>query len=616
MTTNILISCSNKKSLVNFCINFLKKKANIYASSGTFNYLNNSLQKNSMYSNDLPLNNLNNLNNLLNTKNLLNGKIKTLHPNIYGGIMANRESSIDMNDIDTHNIKLFDIICVNLYPFEKVLKHIDLNKDVSNIDTNPFLSNIDIGGHTLIRAACKNYKYVLPIVDPNDYDFIIENYHNFTINDRKKFAAKAFDYITTYDMMISDYFNHDNNIFYRKYTKKMDLKYGNNPTQKAGIATIDYPKQPNKYPFDIINGCPSYINILDAVYSWNCVTDIGKQLNCTVSASYKHNSPAGISTCEQMSKKLYEVYTFQNSNDVEIPVCSDTYTAVIRSRNSDPMSSFGDFIAVNNVVDEQTALYLKKEVSDSIIKLNYNKYALNILKKKKKGKYIILKGNIQPHKSLVEFKELNNMALFQDTNTFKFPEDKISYIKDESLCRDIKLGTIALKYIPSNSVTITTNGQVIAIGCGQQNRLDCITLAGKKALNWQMRQTNELLAFQHRFLPNISNTNKINAIMKYLKNNFTRGDRTKWLTHFCKWIEYDFLVLNEKTKLGMLTNYPKFVLSSDGFLPFEDNVEEAHLYNIGTIVQPGGSIKDDKIKKECEIKNIDLILTGERLFYH
>jgi len=388
---------------------------------------------------------------------------------------------------------------------------------------------------------------LLLIVDTEDYKDILEIINNngfFELSYKKKLTAKAFDYITTNDMMISEYFN-EGKIKYKKKIHRVRLKYGCNPNQKiAGILNVS-----DDLPFEILNGKPSYINILDSLYSWNCVTNISnniRQLDLNlikpiVAASYKHNSPAGIAMNE--SQKM-------------------AYNVLYNARNSDSLSSFGDFIAINTKITKTMAEYIYKNVSDGIIAEDYDDEALEILKKKKKGNYLILKGLNKKFKNKIEYRELYGVTLYQERNSsFQNIIRKIYNYKDMELLptnytSDAIIGTIALNYIPSNAITFTYNGTIVGIGSGQQNRVDCIKIAGEKAMKW-------------------------------------------W----------------KKTHID-IEKSPNFIMSSDGFLPFEDNIETANKYNVKLIIQPGGSINDKKIRKECEKYDIHMIHTGQRLFTH
>ena len=550
----IILSCTNKTNLDRLWHSFQSKGFDGYASDGTFNYLktkNTDLVKNLQHTSKLTSFN-----------QLLNGRVKTLHPNIFAGLLGDPNDEEDANDLVNNNINCFDVMCVNLYPVENIIQNYKYKKDIvytsSNMKINPVLQNMDIGGNAMIRAACKNYQNLLCIVDPNDYDDVIYNYDDLTVTDRMYFAGKAMDYVTRQDMLLSQYFNADH-IQYKRYTSYRTLKYGCNPHQKAKLFTVsDSVYEDQEMPFKILNGEPSYINILDSLYSWSCVTDISNTVSkryrkVHAAASFKHNAPAGVAMNQNEVKLLCEMtYTTENDN-----------ITIQEARECDPLSSFGDFIAYSGHVSLNTALYLKGQVSDGIIAHSFDCEALEILKKKKNGKYIVLQGdrdiaNVNSHmNNNYEFRELNGVALAQERNVLR-PEINI---EDNNTYLDAILATMTLKYTPSNSVTFAIDGKVIGIGCGQQNRVACISLAGKKAEKWLM-------------------CNK-----KFIESK-------------------------------ILTGKAKLTMSSDGFLPFEDNIEEALKYDVDVIIQPGGSIRDDKIYKLCEENGIEMIHTGQRVFTH
>ena len=306
---------------------------------------------------------------------------------------------------------------------------------------------------------------------------------------------------------------------------KFILKYGLNPTNlKAGY----YFKTSKK--FDVLNGDPSYINILDAMLGWNLVNEVKDTLNMTACASYKHNSPAGVSCLGQ-----------------------STHHVVKHARQCDSLSSFGDFIAVNDIINGQTANYLKTQVSDGIIASGFTDEALGILKKKKGHKYVILKGYDTENEGVLEFRDHFGVTLYQSVNNSPLPNLQNL---DEHKKTDALLGWITLKYTPSNSVNFTTNKQVVGVGAGQQNRVACIRLAGDKCGVWE-------------------------------DNNCKHTDE-----------------------------YLTYTMCSDGFLPFKDNIDIAKDYNVNLILQPGGSIRDDEIKDEAHKHAIQMIYTNQRTFYH
>ena len=302
------------------------------------------------------------ISNYTNSPEICNGRVKTLHPLVFGGILGCRDNKEHVNDINQLNGLFFDIVVVNLYPFEQVLKQ-------SN-DENLLLENIDIGGHTLLRAASKNYKYIDVLSDPSQYlDFIDD------LTNRKDLAKQAFSRVMRYDIAINNWLNQDKmQTIGTIYNKLRPMKYGLNPYMRPSNV---YLKDNVAAPFELLNGCPGYINLLDANYAIRLVLEVKENLGNNCCASYKHNSPAGVAMDE---------LPFLNCDDK-----SQASNVFINARQVDPKSSFGDIIGYSGMVDREMALQLKRCVSDGIIAYNYTEEAFEILKTKKKGKYLILK---------------------------------------------------------------------------------------------------------------------------------------------------------------------------------------------------------------------------------
>lgn len=542
MIKKALISVYDKKGLLKLG-EFLKlKNIDIISSNKTADKLNTS----NIFCTEITK--------YINHPEILSGRVKTLHPKIYGGILNERNNTNHQKDLNDNNISNIDIVVANLYPFEEYNS----------------IENIDIGGVSLIRAAAKNYKDVLVITDPNDYDFVMDNFNKIVCSDnssiRKRFASKAFHYVTKYDISIANYFNIDNDIEYKIYHKKNTLKYGCNPYQNnSGIyVNILNNFEEQNIPFEVLNGKPGYINYLDAINSWQLVKEARDILCIPVSASFKHTSPAGVGTSKPLSTILKKTYNVENEK------LSDVAISYIRAKNSDPLSSFGDFIAISDIVDECTANIIKTHVSDGIIAPGYTNEAIKILKSKKRGNFIIILADPNYiNKDFIEFRELYGMTLSQNNNNIiidynVFNDDKIvtnSNKLNKTIINDMILANITLKYTPSNSIAFAHNGQVIGIGAGQQNRVDCVKIAGNKVQNWLLRQNK----------------------------NETINDELE---------------------------YPDIIMASDAFFPFKDNIEVANKYGVKYITQPGGSIRDNDVIDECNKNDILMLNTGIRLFTH
>jgi len=467
------------------------------------------------------------------------------------------------------------IVVANLYPFTQTVQ--------SGADEQTVLENIDIGGHSLIRAAAKNYQNTLVVTDPSDYPILINGlgeFDAFDISTRQSFAAKAFAHIAEYDIAISQYFG-DTTV--RKYHPVQKLKYGCNPHQQyAALCAINA----NTLPLKILNGNVGYINLIDALLGFQLVCEAADILGYAAAASYKHTSPAGVGIGVELSDEERLVFDVQDWD------LSGAATAFIRARSCDPLSSFGDFISISHIVDASCAQLIKREVSDGIIAPGYTEQALETLKSKKGGNFTILQlpteWCIQRHGN-AEYREICGMALCQTRNdAFTLQSDlatrptTLTQIPADRE-RDLILANITLKYTQSNSVAYSYGGQVIGIGAGQQNRVDCVKMAGKKAERWCARFTDQVLAVKKQFVGTRSEQN--NAIYDYI-------DSQQWRTDV------------------------DLCLASDAFFPFPDSIQVAKGYGVKYILQPGGSVADNVCIEECNKDGVVMVMTGKRMFLH
>ena len=621
---NAIISVSDKSKLDIIANYLVNNKWKIISSGGTFK----ALKK--LYPN---YDNIIKVEDITGFPEILGGRVKTLHPKIHGGILASNKNTEHINEINEKNIPKISMVIVNLYPFEKAV--------LSNADMDNALENIDIGGHSLIRAASKNYKDVLVITNPDDYVDIISILINKSIYSgnayscetiesynkiKLEYAKKAWKHVTKYDMAISHYFNNDT--YYRVYNQKHSLKYGCNPHQKkASIGTIDN----DKLPFVILNGNSSvgYINILDAINSWRLVCELGHILSIPVAASFKHTSPAGVGVgafydvngkhLNDLNKQVRKAYCIDLEKDY-----SPVSIAYVRARNSDPMSSFGDFVAIYGKVDVETALLIKREVSDGIIALDYTEEALDILKTKKKGKYIILKGIFDnsfmctDKKDNIEYREIGGFYVAQQMNYEVTDHSYFDNIvtKNNNLSivdkTNLMIANISLKYAQSNSVAYAYDGQLVGLGAGQQSRVDCVKLAGRKTDTWFLRQHPKVLYIYSKFISGVKRQDKINACIRYIEGDFTDIEKKYWDKLFIKKI--DPLTMDEKQEY--LSKIRGVALASDAFFPFRDNIDHCSKRGVSCIIQPGGSIADKKIIEACNEYNITMAFSGIRVFTH
>ncbi|KAG4304902.1 hypothetical protein PORY_001577 [Pneumocystis oryctolagi] len=524
---------------------------------------------------------------------ILSGRVKTLHPSIHGGILA-RNLESDKKELESLNIDKIDYVICNLYPFKETISK-------ENTTLAEAIEEIDIGGVTLLRAAAKNHVRVTVLSDPNDYFFFLEELKKGEISQefRNKLALKAFSYTSEYDTTILDYFRKQ----YASNQMQLSLRYGTNPYQTHAQAFV----QSGNIPFEVLCGSPSYINLLDALNSWPLVKEMNKALDLPAAASFKHVSPAGAAVgimLSEIEKKVYFVEDIQN--------LSHLACAYARARGADRMSSFGDWIALSSKVDLPTAKIISREVSDGIIAPDYEEEALEILKKKKGGKYCILKMDNNYEAPLIETRQVYGVSLQQsrnnvkiDSQTFKNIVSKNKTFPKDALT-DLIVATITLKYTQSNSVGFAKNGMIIGLGAGQQSRIHCSRLAGTKAENWWLRHHPKILEF--KFLPSIKRPEKSNAIDLYILNKIPDSgpERKQWESLFATIPE----PLSDKERSEFIKTLINVTCASDGFFPFPDNINELANYNIKYISAPCGSIKDKEIFEAADHFGMTSIGTG------
>ncbi|MCQ4636177.1 phosphoribosylaminoimidazolecarboxamide formyltransferase [Anaerovorax odorimutans] len=389
--------------------------------------------------------------------------------------------------------------------------------------------------------------------------------------------------------------------------KELELKYGCNPNQKpAKIYMKD-----GQLPITILNGKPGYINLLDAFNSWQLVKELKEATGMAAAASFKHVSPAGAAVCTPLDETLKKIYFVEG---VEL---SDMATAYIRARGADRMSSYGDFVALSDECDEQTAEFLKREVSDGIIAPSYSEKALEILKSKRKGSYLVIQIDPQyiPHKQ--ETKEVFGITFEQGRNDARITEELLREIPTaqkelpEEAKRDLLIALITLKYTQSNSVCYAKDGQAIGIGAGQQSRIHCTRLAGNKADIWFLRQHPKVLNLP--FKEDIRRADRDNTIDVYISDDYDDVLRDGiWQAFFTEKPQ----VLTREEKQAWLEKLDGVSLGSDAFFPFGDNIERAHKSGVKYIAQAGGSVRDDNVIETCDKYGITMAFTGLRLFHH
>lgn len=389
--------------------------------------------------------------------------------------------------------------------------------------------------------------------------------------------------------------------------KEMELKYGCNPNQKPARILI----KEGELPIKVLNGKPGYINLLDAFNSWQLVKELKEATGLPSAASFKHVSPAGAAVYVPLDDVMKQIYF---TDGLEL---SPIAAAYVRARGSDRMSSYGDFAALSDVCDASAASYIAKEVSDGVIAPGYTPEALEILKKKKKGNYVVIEMDESYVPDPIETKEVFGITFEQGRNDLNITEALLEELptknkmlsKDEK--RDLIVALITLKYTQSNSVCYVKDGQAIGIGAGQQSRVHCTRLAGNKADNWYLRQHEKVLNLP--FKEGIRRADRDNTIDVYISQDYEDVLADGVWENFFTVKPEPFTSEEKKTWLSTLTSV---ALGSDAFFPFGDNIERAHKSGVTVIAQAGGSIRDDNVIETCDKYDIAMAFTHVRLFHH
>ena len=391
--------------------------------------------------------------------------------------------------------------------------------------------------------------------------------------------------------------------------KELELKYGCNPNQKPSRI---YVADGSDLPITVLSGKPGYINFLDAFNGWQLVKELKEATGLPAATSFKHVSPAGAAVGLPLDDTLKKIYWVDDMGELSPLAC-----AYARARGADRMSSFGDFIALSDVCDKDTASIIKREVSDGVIAPGFTEEALEILKQKKKGNYVVIQidGSYRP--APLEHKEVYGVTFEQGRQELPINDELISRIVTknkelpESAKRDMKIALITLKYTQSNSVCFVKDGQAIGVGAGQQSRVHCTRLAGQKADNWFLRQSPQVLGLQ--FVDGIGRADRDNAIDVYIGNEYmdVLADGA-WQKVFKVKPE----VFTEEEKRAWLDKMEGVTLGSDAFFPFSDNIERAKKSGVKYIAEPGGSVRDDLVIETCDKYGMVMAFTGIRLFHH
>ena len=389
--------------------------------------------------------------------------------------------------------------------------------------------------------------------------------------------------------------------------KELELKYGCNPNQKPSKIFM---KNDAELPIKVLNGKPGYINFLDAFNSWQLVKELKAATGLPAAASFKHVSPAGAAVATELSDTLKKIYFV---DDLKLSPLASAYA---KARGADRMSSYGDWVALSDICDVETATLLKREVSDGIIAPGYTDEALEILKSKKKGNYPVVQIDPDYVPAEKEYKDVFGITFEQGRNELKIDDEMLSNMVTENKTfteeakRDLKIALITLKYTQSNSVCYAKDGQAIGVGAGQQSRIHCTRLAGNKADIWFLRQHPKVLGLQ--FVDNIRRPDRDNTIDVYISDDHEDVLADGVWQQFFK-VKPEVLTREEKKE--WLKGFKGVSVGSDAFFPFGDNIERAKRSGVEFIAQPGGSIRDDNVIDTCNKYGMAMCFTGIRLFH-
>ncbi|KAF7309463.1 Bifunctional purine biosynthesis protein ade17 [Mycena indigotica] len=542
---------------------------------------------------------------------MLGGRVKTLHPAVHGGILA-RSIPSDEKDLEAQGISPISIVVCNLYPFSSTIAQ-------PNCTLADAVEEIDIGGVTLLRAAAKNHARVSVVSDPSDYSEFVEAWKtgggDVGQTLRSKLALKAFEMTAQYDDAISGYFREQYASAELPKDKlagsvqRIALRYGANPHQKPAQAYVTK----GELPFKVLCGSPGYINLLDALNSYALVKELQETLGLPAAASFKHVSPAGAAVGIELDETEKKVYGVDDLKEALTPLAC----AYARARGADRMSSFGDFIGLSAPCDLATAKIISREVSDGIIAPGYSPEALDVLAKKKGGKYCVLEIDPNYVPDTVETKQVYGVHLQQLRNNAKIDAGLFSNIVTKktdlpsNAQTDLILATLALKYTQSNSVAYAKHGAIIGLGAGQQSRIHCTRLAGGKADIWWLRHHPRVLSLP--FKKGVKRAEKANAIDLFVGGEVLEGgEKEQWESMF----EGTVAPLTSEEKAEWAVKLEGVSCSSDAFFPFPDNVHRARKSGVSYLAAPSGSVMDSECIKAADEHGIVFAHTSLRLFHH
>jgi len=539
---------------------------------------------------------------------ILDGRVKTLHPKVHGGLLAARGNAKHEAEMSEHGIRGIDLVVVNLYPFAQAVG--------SGGDFSTCIENIDIGGPAMIRASAKNNASAAIVTSPAQYPELMRQMAGgggcTKLAFRRNLAAAAFALTAAYDASVSRWLGSQvtappdtQSVTFRL---ERPLKYGCNPHQvPAALCAVT---DSGKLPFEVESGTPGYINLLDAMNAWQLVHELSQATGMPAAASFKHVSPAGAAIGVPLSDEERIVY------EVKDKELTPVATAYVRARNADPMCSFGDFVAISHEVDLATANILKIEVSDGIIAPGFQPEALEVLKAKKQGKFIVLRadaGFVPPQQ---EYRMVGGMGFVQRRNDELFDASRLQKVVtqrkelSEGAKLDLILASIAIKYTQSNSVGYAKDGMMVGVGAGQQSRVDCVKLAARKTSTWRLRFHPKVTALA--FKAGVKRQDRVNARVRYIEGDMQEAELQQWEKNF----EQAPAPLVAEEKAEFLRGLTGVAVSSDAFFPFRDSIDACSRIGVSYVAQPGGSVADEEVIAACDAYGMAMAFTGLRLFHH
>jgi phosphoribosylaminoimidazolecarboxamide formyltransferase/IMP cyclohydrolase len=388
-------------------------------------------------------------------------------------------------------------------------------------------------------------------------------------------------------------------------SNELSMRYGCNPHQATARCIAS-----GELPIEALNDTPSYINLMDALNSWQLVRELRQATDLPAAASFKHVSPAGAAVGIPLSDQLRQAL-FVRQDDLSPLAC-----AYARARGADRMASFGDWIAVSDPVDVSTAELIRVETSDGIIAPDYEEGALEILRKKKGGKFRVVKINPEYEPDPLERRQIFGLELEQYRNDFIPDAEFFSNVVTQNTqlsraaIRDLTVATIGVKYTQSNSVVLAVDGQLVGVGAGQQSRIHCVRLAADKADRWYLRQHPAVRDI--RFAKGLRRAHRDNAIDLFFEQELTGAEQSAWETCFRSVPDR----LSTSERKGWLDSMQGVALSSDAFFPFRDNIDRASRSGVEYVVEAGGSIGDDSIITAANEYGMVVVFSGVRLFHH